>query len=141
MLKNYNMEDDIPGQEELQKLFQTILGAKVGVKNNIDKNEEQAFGTLINKLISADKLENQLAEFGGIDAHKLTDPLWLVIETYMNMIYGSEATKVILWYIYDRIGPDGNVVPLEGQNGKQFILKNTDDLWGYIKYKSPSSPK
>ena len=57
------------------------------------------------------------------------------------MIYGSEATKVILWYIYDRIGPDGNVVPLEGQNGKQFILKNTDDLWGYIKYKSPSSPK
>ena len=92
-------------------------------------------------MISADKLENQLAEFGGIDAHKLTDPLWLVIETYMNMIYGSEATKVILWYIYDRIGPDGNVVPLEGQNGKQFILKNTDDLWGYIKYKSPSSPK
>ena len=27
------MEDDIPGQEEFQKLFQTILGAKVGVKN------------------------------------------------------------------------------------------------------------
>ena len=30
-------------------------------------------------------MENELASIGGIDAHKLTDPLWIVIETYMAL--------------------------------------------------------
>ena len=135
------MEDSIHGKEDLQKLFKEILGTEANIKDNVSQNEEKAFGIMINKLIAADTMENETSSIGGIDAHKLTDPLWVVVETYMSMIYGSEATKIILWYIYDRIGPDGKIIPLEGHNGKQFILKNTDDLWGYIKYKSPSSTK
>ena len=52
-------------------------------------------------------------EDGGIDAHKLTDPLWSVIENYMILLYGPESTRIILWYIYERIGPDGEIIPLE----------------------------
>lgn len=138
--KNYNMED-INGKDDIKKLFKSILGTEVSIKDNFEENEEKIFGTLINKLITADTIENELASLGGIDAHKLTDPLWVVVEGYMAMIYGAEATKIILWYIYDRIGPDGKVVPLEGHNGKKFILESTNDLWSYIKYKSPSTPK
>jgi len=135
------MENEINGKSDIQKLFKSILGTEVSIKDNFEENEEKIFGTLINKLIAADNMENELSAIGGIDAHKLTDPLWLVIEGYMAMIYGAEATKIILWYIYDRIGPDGKIVPLEGHNGKLFILASTSDLWSYIKYKSPSSPK
>jgi|TARA_R100000482_G_C5130891_1_gene151812 hypothetical protein len=135
------MGHDIQGKEEIQKLFKAMLGTEVSVRDNFDENEEKIFGTLINKLIDADTMENELASIGGIDAKKLTDPLWIVVEGYMAMIYGEEATKVILWYIYDRVDADGSIIPLEGKDGKPFYLKNTSDLWSYIKYKSPTSPK
>ena len=134
-------EEEINGSVELQKLFGLILGTKVQIKDNINEAEEKMFGMMIDKLISSDNMEHELMGVGGIDAHKLTDPLWWVVEYYMILLYGVEAAKVILWYIYDRIGPDDKIIPLEGNNGKKFILNNTVDLWNYIKYKSPSPTK
>tara|TARA_R110002049_G_scaffold2313_1_gene16868 strand:- start:3677 stop:4084 length:408 start_codon:yes stop_codon:yes gene_type:complete len=135
------MSEELPGKDDLKKLFAVILGTEVQVKDNINQAEEKIFGVMINSLISSDKMEHKLNEDGGIDAHKLTDPLWLVVENLMVLLYGSEASRIILWYIYERIGPDGKVIPLEESNGKQSILNNTDDLWSYIKYKSPPSTK
>ena len=40
-----------------------------------------------------------------------------------------------MWYIYERFNPDGEITPLETEDGKQFLLKNVNDLWSYIKYK------
>jgi len=135
------MSEELAGQDDLKKLFGVILGTDVQIKDNINQAEEKMFGLMINKLISSDTMEHSLMEKGGIDAHKLTDPLWLVIENLMVLLYGSEASRIILWYIYERIGPDGKAIPLEGSNGKPFVLNNTDDLWSYIKYKSPPSSK
>ena len=139
------MSNNKINEKDLQKLFGLILNTKVKVKDNkdnignINNREERNFGLMIEKLITADTMEHRVMEIGGIDAHKLTDPLWQVVENYMSLLYGSESTKIILWYIYDRIGPDGNIISLEEPNKKNIILKSTNDLWNYIKYKSPSS--
>tara|TARA_B100000768_G_scaffold41023_1_gene39850 strand:+ start:516 stop:917 length:402 start_codon:yes stop_codon:yes gene_type:complete len=129
--------EEVNGADDLKKLFEVILGTKVKIKDNINQAEENVFGLMINKLITADVMEHKLMEDGGIDAHKLTDPLWSVIENYMILLYGPESTRIILWYIYERIGPDGEITPLETSSGKTFLLKTTDDLWSYIKYKQP----
>ena len=123
--------EEVNGADDIRKLFEVILGTKVKIKDNINQAEENVFGLMINKLIAADVMD------GGIDAHKLTDPLWSVIENYMILLYGPESTRIILWYIYERIGPDGEIIPVETSNGKTFLLKTTNDLWSYIKYKQP----
>jgi len=121
---------------ELKKLFKLILGTDVNIKDNIDASEEIIFKNFIDNLDAANKRENKLMEEGGLDCSKLTDPLWHIIENCFRMLYGTEATDMILWYIYDRFNPDGSIVPLEGPNEKIFILKDSNDLWSYIKYKS-----
>ena len=82
-------------------------------------------------------MEHKVMEEGGIDCHRLTDPLWSVIENTLRMIYGPESTEIILWYVYDRFNPDGSIIPLEDPKGKTFIIKDPNDLWSFIKYKSP----
>lgn len=130
------MMEEINGQRDIQKLFEIILGTKVKIKDNIDKSEEKIFEVMIEKLILSDTMEHKLMEHGGIDAHKLTDPLWAVIEDFLTMLYGNSASAIIMWYILDRKGSDGKVVPLQTNEGKKVVLNTPKDLWDYIKFKS-----
>jgi len=122
--------------KELKKLFKLILKADVEIKDNLDENEEIIFKNFIDNLDLANTMENKLMEEGGVDCHRLTDPLWHVIENTFRLLYGVEATDIVLWYIYDRFNPDGSIVPLEGPNDKVFILKDSNGLWSYIKFKT-----
>tara|TARA_R110000822_G_scaffold142006_6_gene279963 strand:+ start:2024 stop:2422 length:399 start_codon:yes stop_codon:yes gene_type:complete len=131
------MKNTTGNDSEIKKLFNTILGVDVTIKDNIDKSEELIFKSYIGKLDEANIMENKLIEVGGLNCEKLTDPLWFVIENSFRMIYGPESTEVILWYIYDRVDTDGSIIPLEDPNGKTFIIKDPNDLWSFIKYKSP----
>jgi hypothetical protein len=124
------------GSKDIKKLFKSILGTEVNIKDNIDESEETIFKVFIEKLEKSYKIENKVFEESGIDLTKVTDGLWFVLENTLKMTYGQDAGDIIIWYIYDRFNPDGSIVPLEGPNEKQFILKNSNDLWSYIKYKS-----
>ena len=124
------------GNEDLKKLFKLVLGTKVNIKDNIDATEEIIFEKFITKLEESYKLEEKTFEAGGIDLTKITEGLWFVVENQLRMLYGEDASQIIIWYIYDRFNPDGSIVPLEGPNEKLFILKNPKDLWSYIKYKT-----
>jgi hypothetical protein len=121
---------------DLKSLFKLILGTEVNIKDNIDETEEAVFKSFIQKLENSYKIENEVFESSGIDLTKVTDGLWFVLENSLKMLYGQDAGDIIIWYIYDRFNPDGSIVPLEGPGDKQFLLKNSDDLWSYIKYKS-----
>lgn len=124
------------GSSDLKNLFKLILGTEVNIKDNIDETEEAVFKNFIQKLENSYKIENEVFESSGIDLTKVTDGLWFVLENSLKMIYGQDAGDIIIWYIYDRFNPDGSIVPLEGPGDKQFLLKNSDDLWSYIKFKS-----
>lgn len=122
--------------QDLKNLFKLVLGTEVNIKDNIDETEEAVFKSFIQKLENSYKIENEVFESSGIDLTKVTEGLWFVLENSLKMLYGQDAGDIIIWYIYDRFNPDGSIVPLEGPGDKQFLLKNSDDLWSYIKYKS-----
>lgn len=135
-MKKYKMEDTTGHDKDLNDLFKIILGTDVTIKDNMSQAEEEVFKTFIEKLDTSFRTENKVFEEGGIDLSKITDGLWFVIENVMGMVYGEEAKELVFWYVYDRFNPDGSIVPLEGPNGKTFLIKNPNDLWGFIKYKS-----
>tara|TARA_B100001094_G_C17970635_1_gene690111 strand:- start:483 stop:872 length:390 start_codon:yes stop_codon:yes gene_type:complete len=123
---------------DIKGLFKKILGSEVNIKDNIQVTEKSVFCLFIKKLEESNKIENELIETGGIDCNKVTDPLWIVIENLLKFVYGEQAADTILWYIYDRFNPDGTVIPLEDEDGKQYIITTPDDLWSYIKYRYPT---
>jgi hypothetical protein len=131
------MSKEFEGIDDIKDLFNQILGSEVIIKDNIDATEEGVFIVFIKKLEEAYNVENQLFDIGGLELAKITDPLWFVLENSFKFLYGEEAADLIWWYIFDRFNPDGSVVPLEDENGKEYIFKDAKDLWSYIKYRFP----
>lgn len=131
------MSEEFEGIDDIKDLFNQILGSEVIIKDNIDATEEGVFVVFIKKLEEAYNIENQLFDVGGLELAKVTDPLWFVLENAFKFLYGEEAADLVWWYIFDRFNPDGSVVPLEDENGKEYIFKDAKDLWSYIKYRFP----
>ena len=102
------------GPEEIKyikKLFDTVLGANITVKDNIKATESTVFEILI---------------------QKADDSLNLVIENQFKLIYGEEATEIIMWYLMERLDEDNNVMALEDEDENKIILNKPIDLWKYL---------
>jgi len=129
------MEDEIEGTEGLKDLFESILGAEVKIKDNMDVVEELIFKKNIKKLEDSHILENALIEDYGISIGQIIDPLWEIIEDNFTLIYGENELETIMWYINERHNPSGEIIPLVNEDGKEFLIKDVNDLWDYIKNK------
>ena len=122
------------GPEEIKyikKVFDTVLGANTIVKDNIKATESTVFEILIQKADDSLNLEDKLGEM-DIDITKITDPLWFVIENQFKLIYGEEATEIIMWYLMERLDEDNNVIALEDEDENKIILNKPIDLWKYL---------
>lgn len=127
--------EDFEGKKEIINLFNSILGSKVSIKDNMDKTEESIFVHFVNELDKAQTAEHKLFENSKIEINHYTDPLWNVIENILKLLYGEEQAELIQWYIYDRFNADGSIVPIEDESGKKYIFTNPEDLWSYINYR------
>ncbi len=127
--------EDFEGKKEIINLFNKILGSKVSIKDNISKTEETLFVHFIEKLDKANIDEQKLFELSGLEIGRYTNPLWDVIENILKLLYGEESASLIQWYILDRFNPDGTIVPIEDENGKQYKFNTPEDLWSYINYR------
>ena len=123
------------GEDDIRGLFKQMLGSDIIIKDNIKENEEKLFILFVEHLEKAKSLEDQTLEI-GLDVHSLVDPLWIVIENMLKLQFGLDTTNLIMFYLYDRIGPDGKIIPLvEEESDKKFKLKTPKDLFAYIKFR------
>mgnify|MGYP003647648124 FL=1 len=123
------------GEDDIRDLFKQMLGSDIIIKDNIKESEEKLFILFVEQLEKAKSLEDQTIEL-GLDLHPLVDPLWIVIENMLKLQFGLDTTNLIMFYLYDRIGPDGKIIPLvEEESDKQFKLKTPKDLFSYIKFR------
>jgi len=130
------MSEDFKDAEEIRELFQSILGSDVTIKDNLKATEETVFCLFIQKLDESRIKEDIVFEEGQIDLKSITDPLWLVIENMMKMLYGVDATEIILWYLFDRFSPDGSLAELfDEKENKKFKVSTPKELFKFIKHR------
>jgi hypothetical protein len=126
------MIDEFDENKDIKKLFDTILNSNVTIKDTLDSTEETVFTTFITKMEESYIVETKVYDESGIELTQITDPLWFVLENTFKLLYGIEATDLILWYIYDRFDSEGKLIPIPDEE-EELILKTTSDLWDYIK--------
>jgi hypothetical protein len=131
-------DSEFEGKNDLKELFEKILGSSITLKDTMVINEESVFCLIVNKLDKAHKDDETLFELTGIDLTKTKNELWVVIESLIKISYGQDAFDMIMWYILDRFNPDGKVVPFEDENGKQFSLITSKDLFAFLKHRFPN---
>jgi len=128
---------EFEGINDVKKLFKKILGSEVIVNDSMDVTEEIIFVVFIQRLEEAFETENKLYEIGRIELGQVTEPLWFVLEHTFKLLYGEEATNLIWWYIFDRIGENDEITPFTDEDGKEYIFKDAKELWMYVNYRFP----
>ena len=114
------MDKIFEGEGDIRDLFKQMLGSDIIIKDNISENEEKLFILIVEQLEKSKKLEDKTMEL-GFEFKPLVDPLWIVIENMLKLQFGLDTTELIMFYLYDRIGPDGKI----------------KDLFSYIKFRYP----
>jgi hypothetical protein len=51
----------------------------------------------------------------------------------LTNLYGNQVANLTLWYIFDRIDINGNVLPYTDKDGHITLLDTPEDLWDYVK--------
>jgi hypothetical protein len=126
------MFEELEEINNIKILFDKVLGANTTVKDNIKSTESTVFEILIQKADDSLDIEDKLFEIADISIEKITDPLWFIIENQFKLIYGEEATELIMWYLMERFDDDYNIIPLEDEEGNKIILNKPIDLWNYL---------
>jgi hypothetical protein len=126
------MFEELEEINNIKILFDKVLGANTTVKDNIKSTESTVFEILIQKADDSLNIEDKLFEIADISIEKITDPLWFVIENQFKLIYGEEATELIMWYLMERLDEDNNVTALEDEEENRIILNKPIDLWNYL---------
>ena len=134
------MSGDFKDSGAIRELFKTILGSDVTIKDNLKGTEETVFCLFISKLDESRVNEDMIFDEADINLKKVTDPLWLVIENMMRMLYGEEATEMIMWYLFERFDSNGKLLELFDEvTKKKYKIKTPKDLFAFIKHRFPKS--
>jgi hypothetical protein len=118
-------------ESNIKRIFDALLGVDVILKKD-SANKKEFFCNLIETLEASCEIEGVLLGVGGINLTNVTDPLWIAIENLLEFTYGTKATDLIMWYIFDRLDEKGEVIPLVTIDGKQFIMNGPSDLWNLL---------
>jgi hypothetical protein len=125
----FNSEQE---KENIKTLFNTILNSNVNVYENVNVYKKHFISTIKNLERGAFG-EKQFQKENQGDLSPIVDPLWFSIELMLSNLYGNQVANLMLWYLFDRIDINGNVLPYTDKDNNIIVLDTPDDLWDYVK--------
>ena len=125
----FNSEQE---KENIKTLFDTILNSSVNVYENVNVYKKHFISTIKNLERGAFG-EKKLEKENPIDLSPMVDPLWFSIELMLSNLYGNQVANLMLWYLFDRIDINGNVLPYTDRDNHIIVLDTPEDLWDYVK--------
>lgn len=123
-------------EKEVKKFLEQITGSELDlkkVKRNEDDFKRSLFETII---ISIEKVNNRswlMEKDFEISHFKYDESFHEIIDSLIMLAYGEEATNLILFYLYERVNPDGSINSLLDEENKPIMLNNPTELYYMVK--------
>lgn len=54
------------------------------------------------------------------------------IDALIILHFGKEGAELIVFYLWERLNPDGSVNPLLDEDNKEIYINNAEDLWNLL---------
>lgn len=121
--------------EKKFKSISELIGKGVEVKENQQtekKREEEYFMTLIEELCQIDA-SSVIANSLGINLIDYEDRFIRIFEMTLTKIYGEIKAPIILWWVFESITPEGELLPLIDENDKKHLIKTPTQLYKFLK--------
>ena len=120
--------------EEKFKKISEILGSKVTIEENpktAKKKDEEFFMSLLEPLCQIEAASAMLQAIGITTS--IENPFYISIKILMQKVFGEMKTEIILWWVFESITEDGDILPLIDEDGKKHIIKTPTQLYKFIK--------
>ena len=126
------------------------FGKNLNIKRRDDKPSKSGtkarFIELVTLFDELDKRSIELSSF-GVQLTDYEDAYFTLVENMMLDLYGDWKTELVMWFVYDRMDEDRNLLPLlvtdeseEEGNEEEVYIENAEQLWDFIK-KIDKKPK
>jgi len=122
--------------EKLQQQIDQIIGIESTLKRRKKTSEDtqrEIFLKIIPLLEHIVNRDVMLEADYGISTSKFNEPLFQIIDGLIYLHFGKEAGDVIMFYIYERVNPDGTINDLIGVDDVVVPLNRIEDLWELVK--------
>lgn len=100
-------------------------------------SEKDIFLDIISLIDESWKRTNHVEEVLNLGISTYEEPFYLIIENLIFLHYGEWKSYIILWWLFERLDDDNNLLPIElndiGTNTqKEFYIETPEQLWGLL---------
>jgi hypothetical protein len=123
--------------EKLQEQINLIIGTKSTLKRRKKTDEDTQRDLFINTIPLLEHVANRgtmMFEDYGMDLSSYDEPYFKIIDSLLYLHFGKEAGDIIMFYVYERINPDGTINYLTDSSGNVVPLEKIEDLWELVKF-------
>jgi hypothetical protein len=101
-------------------------------------SERELFIDIVNVFDECNQRTEDLEETYMMGISNYDEAFYLMIENLLYIHYGEWKTDIILWWVYDRFGPEGEIMAIElndhDSNSKESVIVETaEQLWSLLK--------
>jgi len=118
------------------------FGKNLNIKRRGDgkslTNNKKTFTNLVETFEQLHLRTFQIEEHAGIILERYDEPFFALIEGLFYMNYGDWQAELIMWYVYDRLDEDGEILPLtmtdvDSETEEEIYITNPGELYDLIK--------
>jgi len=129
--------------------FGKNLNIKLRETSSKKQGPKSKFVALVRMFDELDKRSLEVESF-GIILGNYEDAFFTLIENLIFSIYGEWKTQLIMWYVYERLDEEGNLLPLlvtddtedeskeeededDEEEGEEVYIETPEQLYDFIK--------
>lgn len=118
--------------KESKKISDILGPIKIDKSKKSIKNEEEDF--LMALLDQLCQIEAAVAVLQSVGVKfDRENPFYISLGLLMEKQYGEMKANIILWWVFESISPEGEIYPIEDEDGKSHILKTPTQLYKFLK--------
>jgi hypothetical protein len=111
-------------------------------KRNTEPTEKEIFLDIIQTLDECWKRSNFVEREINLGISLYEEPFYITIENLIYLYYGEWKGDTILWWIFERLNEEGELLPIEitinlenqeESKTEEHLIENPEQLWGLLK--------
>ncbi len=112
-----------------------IIGKGLVVNENKKalKNRENLFLIEVIELLCELEAKANVSNTLGINIFEYEEKYITIVKNLLDKAYGEIKSNIIIWWVYESITPDDEVLPIVDENEKEHIIKTPKQLVRFLK--------
>jgi hypothetical protein len=125
--------------QDPMKQFQDQINKLIGTESTVKRRKKTKEDTQREIFLSTIPLLEHILARGimlesdyGFNTIRYDEPFYQIIDSLIYLHFDEDAAELIMFYLYERLNPDGTINEVTDINEDVVPLENAEDLWTLV---------